>query len=138
MTEGTHGTPMSKYTQEEVAAICRMQIELVSANSAAFFPGQRLADVLDLHFILLHLFLADAEGRALSVSELSRALGLSRASVRRRLKKLMDMGWATQRSNGDVDNGYALSAPSGDLTCLLRRKSKIIVEAARGVAKLAS
>jgi hypothetical protein len=65
----------------EIAAICRMQIELVEINAATFFPGQALADVLDLHFVLLHLFLADAKGCQLSVSGLARAMGLSRGGV---------------------------------------------------------
>jgi biotin operon repressor len=81
-----------------------MQIELVKINAATFFPGQALADVLDLHFVLLHLFLADAEGRQLSVSGLARAMGLSRGGVRNKLAKLVEVGWCT---NGG--EGYALT-----------------------------
>jgi hypothetical protein len=103
--------------RKEIAAICRMQIDLVKTNGAAFFPGQPLAEVLDLHFILLHLFLADAERRHLSVSQLSREMGLSRDAVRRKLARLVETGWCT---NGDH---YALS-PHHDIGGVLIRSSK--------------
>ena len=120
---------------KDIAAICRMQIELVKANSAVLFPGQPLADVLDLHFVLLHLFLADAEGRQLSVSELARVMGLSRATVRHKLAKLVKMGQCT---NGD--EGYALShdRDMAVLRKLLAHKAKIITAASKEVADLAA
>jgi DNA-binding IclR family transcriptional regulator len=114
---------------KEIAAICRMQIDLVKTNGAAFFPGQPLADVLDLHFVLLHLFLADAEKCQLSVSRLSRAMGLSRDAVRRKLTRLVESGWCT---NGDH---YEL-APDRDVTGVVIRKAKIITETAKEVANL--
>ena len=120
----------------EIAAICRMQIELVEINAATFFPGQALADVLDLHFVLLHLFLADAEGRQLSVSGLARAMGLSRGGVRNKLAKLVELGWCT---NGG--EGYALThdiVKSHALPELLARKGEIITAAAKEVADLAA
>ena len=120
---------------KDVAAICRMQIELVKANSAVLSPGQPLADVLELHFVLLHLFLADAERRQLSVSELARVMGLSRATVRHKLAKLVKMGQCT---NGD--EGYALShdRDMAVLRKLLAHKAKIITAASKEVADLAA
>jgi DNA-binding transcriptional ArsR family regulator len=120
---------------KEIAAICRMQIELVKINAATFFPGQPLPDVLDLHFVLLHLFLADAEGRHLSVSELARAMGLSRDTVRHKLAKLVEMGQCT---NGD--EGYALSHDR-DMAVLLKvlvRKAETITAASKEVVDLAA
>ena len=104
--------------------------------AATFFPGQALADVLDLHFVLLHLFLADAEGRQLSVSGLARAMGLSRGGVRNKLAKLVEVGWCT---NGG--EGYALThdiVKRHALQELLARKAEIITAAAKEVADLAA
>jgi hypothetical protein len=124
-------SPLPK--DKDIAAICGMQIELVEINAAAFFPGQPLAEILDLHFILLHLFLADAEGCQLSVSELARAMGRSRDMVRNKLAKLVEMGWCT---NGD--EGYALAYASDQvLPDLLVRKAAIITAAANEVKDLA-
>ena len=118
----------------EIAAICRMQIELVKINAATFFPGQALADVLDLHFVLLHLFLADARGCQLSVSGLARAMGLSRGGVRNKLAKLVDLGLCT---NGG--EGYALTHDIVHaLPELLARKGEIIRAAAKEVEDLAA
>ena len=120
---------------KDAAALSRLQIALLRNNGAAYFPERPLSEILELHFILLHMIVNVSEGRASTVSYLARAMGLSRASVRSRLRELVDAGYAVRNGNGHI-----LTEPRdpGFLRQVLVRKAKIVAETCKQVSELAA
>jgi DNA-binding MarR family transcriptional regulator len=77
--------------------VARMNIALMRLSQANYFPRTfTVADSLVLRVMLQYAFLWDAEGHPATVSKMARALGLSRATTRRKLNTLMGLGYIRQ------------------------------------------
>lgn len=84
------------------AALARMNIALLRQAQSALFRTIPIADGLALRFILNHLFVWEVEGRPGSVSRVARALGMSRATAKRRLGELITLGYVERMERSYV------------------------------------
>ncbi len=85
--------------EQDSAAIARMLVALMRTVSAIYYPGMQLIDGIELIFVGIHVFLGYVERRPMTVSRLSRALGMSRATVVRRLETLIEVGYVKRQEN---------------------------------------
>src|SRR5260221_13614878 len=76
-----------------------MLVALMRTVSAIYYPGVQLIDGIELIFVGIHVFLGYVERRPMTVSRLSRALGMSRATVVRRLETLIEIGYVKRQEN---------------------------------------
>jgi predicted transcriptional regulator len=80
--------------QNEWASIARMLIALQRDLRTTLFPREvGVVDSFMLEALLLRLYLWQLEGTPVTVSMLSRSLGVSRATCRRKLATLIEWGF---------------------------------------------
>src|SRR5262244_539819 len=84
--------------QNEWASIARMRIALERDLRTTLFPREvGVVDGFMLEALLLRIYLWQLEGTAVTVSMLSRSLGVSRATCRRKLATLIEWGLSSVR-----------------------------------------
>lgn len=89
---------MSSIHKTRWAVVARMNLALMRLSHRSYFPRTlTIAEGLVLRVMLQYAFLWDAEGHPATVSKMSRALGLSRATTKRRLNVLVDLGFVTRK-----------------------------------------
>ena len=85
---------LSPIYQNEWASIARMLIALQRDLRTTLFPREvGVVDSFMLEALLLRLYLWQLEGTPVTVSMLSRSLGVSRATCRRKLATLIEWGF---------------------------------------------
>ena len=86
---------MSSTYQNEWASIARMLIALQRDLRTTLFPGEvvGVVDGFMLEALLLRIYLWQLEETPVTVSMLSRSLGVSRATCRRKLATLIEWGF---------------------------------------------
>lgn len=85
---------LSRIYQNEWASIARMLIALQRDLRTTLFPREvGVVDSFMLEALLLRLYLWQLEGTPVTVSMLSRSLGVSRATCRRKLATLIEWGF---------------------------------------------
>jgi hypothetical protein len=62
-------------------------------TNAGFFPGMRLSAAIELYYISLAVFIGDLEGKPLTISKLSRAVGFLRSTLSRKVVVAIDLGY---------------------------------------------
>jgi DNA-binding MarR family transcriptional regulator len=82
--------------QDEWRAIARLVVSLQREFRVTLFPHEE--GVIDgvVLSLLARLYLAQSEGTAMTISMLSRAIGVSSATCRRKLAALIDQGFITR------------------------------------------
>src|SRR4029077_8403846 len=124
--------------QNEWAAIARMLIALQRDLRTSVFPREvGVVDGFKLAALLLRIYLWQLEGRPVTVSMLSRSLGVSRATCRRKLATLIE--WEFIKREGET---YRIVAWMGevDQRRMLNRITAILSHATTemALAKLAT
>jgi hypothetical protein len=94
----------------EHEVITRLVLQIGRGVCGKYFPGKPLYHQLDLVFLLLYVLVGHCDRRPMTVSKLSRAFGLSRASTLRRLKELIASGYVQR-----IDRDYWLTEKSNSL-----------------------
>src|SRR5262245_22064171 len=82
--------------QNEWASIARLVVALQREFRVTLFPHDEGVIDGDVLSLLARLYLAQSEGTVMTVSALSRAIGVSRATCRRKLATLMEQGFITR------------------------------------------
>lgn len=78
-------------------SIARMNLALMRLSHCSYFPRtMTIADSLLLRVMLQYVIVWETEGKPATVSKLARALGLSRATTRRKISQLMIYGYLRQ------------------------------------------
>ena len=99
-------SPVEFSREHEV--ITRLALQLARGVSAKYFPGKPLHHQSELAFLLLYVIIGHVERKPMTVSKLSRAFGLSRATTARWLSELIASGyvervgnvyWLTEKTN---------------------------------------
>jgi predicted transcriptional regulator len=91
-------------------------------------------DGFELVFVGIHVFLGYVERRPMTVSRLSRALGMSRATVVRRLETLIEVGYVKRQENFYCPEEGVINTPY--LRDVLARASKIVITTAKELSKM--
>ena len=120
--------------EQDSAAIARMLVALMRTVSAVYYPGMQLIDGIELIFVGIHVFLGYVERRPMTVSRLSRALGMSRATVVRRLETLIEVGYVKRQENFYCPEEGAINTLY--LRDVLARASKIVITTAKELSKM--
>jgi predicted transcriptional regulator len=120
--------------EQDSAAIARMLVALMRTVSAVYYPGMQLIDGIELVFVGIHVFLGYVERRPMTVSRLSRALGMSRATVVRRLETLIEVGYVKRQENFYCPEEGVVNTPY--LRDVLARASKIVITTAKELSKM--
>ena len=123
---------MSPIYQNEWASIARMLIALQRDLRTTLFPREvGVVDSFMLEALLLRLYLWQLEGTPVTVSMLSRSLGVSRATCRRKLATLIE--WGFIKREGQT---YRIAAWMGeaDQRRMLNRITAILNHAATEMA----
>jgi DNA-binding IclR family transcriptional regulator len=111
-----------------------MLVALMRTVSAIYYPGMQLIDGIELIFVGIHVFLGYVERRPMTVSRLSRALGMSRATVVRRLETLIEVGYVKRQENFYCPEEGAINTLY--LRDVLARASKIVITTAKELSKM--
>lgn len=111
-----------------------MLVALMRTVSAVYYPGMQLIDGIELVFVGIHVFLGYVERRPMTVSRLSRALGMSRATVVRRLETLIEVGYVKRQDNFYCPEEGVINTPY--LRDVLARASKIVITTAKELSKM--
>jgi predicted transcriptional regulator len=72
--------------------IARLILALMRHVNAAFFPGLRLAEAIELAHISISVMIGHLEKRPFTLTKLSRGLGYPRATMLRKLARLIELG----------------------------------------------
>jgi DNA-binding IclR family transcriptional regulator len=121
---------------EERLVIIKLFLELERSVQESYFPNMLLADALELINVGLLIYEAQQGGRLPTVSDLSKKLGLSRASIRRRLAQLVALGYVERQMNRYM-MGPAFGVPPGG-RATVQRHIAMVHAAARKLANLAA
>jgi DNA-binding MarR family transcriptional regulator len=120
--------------EQDSAAIARMLVALMRTVSAVYYPGMQLIDAIELVYVGIHVFLGYVERRPMTVSRLSRALGMSRATVVRRLETLIEVRYVKRQENFYCPEEGVVNTPH--LRDVLARASKIVITTAKELSKM--
>jgi IclR helix-turn-helix domain len=84
--------PKIQFDQESLA-VARLTVGLMRNTNAGFFPGMRLSAAIEHYYISLAVLIGDLEGKPLTISKLSRAVGFPRSTLLRKVAVLIDLGY---------------------------------------------
>lgn len=123
-------------TQQHIAfyaerqLVARMTLDLLRSVRDNYFPDEMLAASTEMTLIVSIIFLAPRPPR---ISAISRAVGLSRATVRRRLIALDRRNYVVRYGKGYI-MGAGINLPQ--IRRVLRRHVAIVTTMQRKLAKL--
>jgi transposase-like protein len=83
----------------EHAAITRMFVTLTRSVCRKYFPGETQHHQIELVGLLFYVILGHIDRKPQTVSKLSRAFGISRATTRRWLRELIESGYIERVGN---------------------------------------
>ena len=119
----------------ERAIVAELVIRLLRTVQKQYFPKQEFLDATELALVGAHVFLAQQERRRLcNVTDLKNKTGLSRATVRRRLAHLIELGYVESGPRSYVMGPRFATPPGGHRT--VHNHIAAISSAARKLANL--
>jgi IclR helix-turn-helix domain len=120
----------------ERAIVARLVLELLHNVKRHYFPKGEFLDAVELALVGVYVFLAQQDRRPCTVTYLSRKIGLSRATVRRRTAHLVELGYVESSSRSYL-MGRGFAKPPGGRR-IVQAHIAAINSAARKLAKLAA
>ena len=120
----------------ERAIVAELVLELLRNVHRHYFRNAKFLDAVELALVGVHVFLAQQNRHPCTVTYLSRKTGLSRATVRRRLTHLVEMGYVESSSSGYL-MGPGFAMPPGGRR-IVQTHIAAINSAARKLANLAA
>ena len=120
----------------ECAILARLVLELLRNVQRHYFGRAEFFEAVELALVGVYVFLAQQDRRPCNVTQLSRKTGLSRATVRRRLARLVDLGYVESRSRRYLMGPRFSTPPGGRRT--VQTHIAAINSAAQKLAKLAA
>jgi DNA-binding transcriptional ArsR family regulator len=134
------GIEMTTLVQIELATeraiLTRLVLELLRNVQRHYFPETEFFEAVELTLVGVYVFLAQQDRRPCNVTHLSRRTGLSRATVRRRLANLIDLGYVEVRSRRYLMGPRFATPPGGRRT--VQTHIAAVNSAARKLANLAA
>jgi DNA-binding MarR family transcriptional regulator len=132
---------MTKLAQIELATeraiVARLVLELLRSVQRHYFRETEFLDAVELALVGVYVFLAQEDRHPCNVTYLSRKTGLSRATVRRRVAHLVELGYVESSSTRYLmGRGFAVLPPGGRR--MVQTHIAAINSAARILAKLAA
>ena len=123
-------SPVECSREHEV--ITRMFLSLARGICTKYFPGKPLHHQSELANLLLYVIIGHVERRPMTVSKLSRAFGLSRATTARWLSELVASGYVER-----VGNVYWLTEKtnSPSVQNVVAKNVNLIIAAAKELAR---
>jgi hypothetical protein len=103
----------------ERAKLCRSVINIVRTLRQYYEPDMRLGEMWDLLFVAMFIFVAHAEGRPPTASQLSRYSELPRTTVLRKLAYLQRLG-SVERIGKTYCVTGRVNLPEAKLKALMR------------------
>ena len=119
--------------QQERAAIARMLVSFFRMW-ADYYSNMQLVDTIEFGFVHLFVFLGDVDNQPMSVSKLSRATGMSRATVVRRLQQLIERNYVKRRGRFYHVGDGALNPENIQMS--VERTTAIITRTAKELSKM--
>jgi biotin operon repressor len=119
--------------QQERAVIARMLVSLFHMW-ADYYSNMQLVDTIEFGFVHLFVFLGDVDNRPMSVSKLSRATGMSRATVLRRLQGLIERNYIKRHGHFYHVGDGALDPEN--IQMVVERTTAIITWTAKELSKM--
>jgi len=119
--------------QQERAAIARMLVSLFRMW-ADYYSNMQLVDTIEFGFVHLFVFLGDVDNKPMSLSKLSRATGMSRATVMRRLQELIQRNYIKRRGHFYHVGDGALDPEN--IQMVVERTTAIITWTAKELSKM--
>jgi hypothetical protein len=98
--------PVTLLYSRERARVARLVLSRLRTVRSAYTPELTLEQASEFLFLMMHLFIGHAQGRALSASKLAR-IAETRTTVLRRLTALIEIGYLER-----IGNSYYLTAKS--------------------------
>ena len=120
----------------ERAIVARLVLELLRNVQRHYFREAEFLDAVELALVGVYVFLAQQDRRPCNVTYLSRKTGLSRATVRRRLAHLVELGYVESSSRRYL-MGRGFAMPPGGRR-IVQTHIAAINSAARKLANLAT
>lgn len=119
----------------ERAIVAGLVIKLLRNVQKQYFPKQKFLDATELALVGAYVFLAQQEShRPCNATDLKRKTGLSRATVRRRLAHLIELGYVARGPRNYVMGPRFATPPGGRRT--VHYHIAAISSAARKLANL--
>jgi hypothetical protein len=100
----------------ERTIVARLVLELLHNVKKHYFPRAEFLDAVELALVGVYVFLAQEDRRPCNVTFLSRKTGLSRATVRRRLAHLIELGYVEGGPRSYVMGPRFATPPGGHRT----------------------
>lgn len=129
--------PVGIELADERAVLARLVVDLLGSVRANFFGEMDFISAIEVTIIGNCVFLAQYDGHPCTVTDLSRITGLSRASVRRRIERLIALRYLERRSSGYVIGPALAKSPNEDYR-MLKQRIAMVHAASRDLAKMAS
>jgi hypothetical protein len=120
----------------ERAIVAQLVLELLRNVQRYYFREAEFFDAVELALVAVYVFLAQHDRRPCNVTYLSRKTGLSRATVRRRVAHLVELGYVESRPRCYL-MGAGFAMPPGGRR-IVQTHIAAINSAARKLANLAA
>jgi hypothetical protein len=114
-----------------MAEMCSRILEMARD---AYLPGVELGEAVELIFTVKKVYELQAKGRLATVSALSRAMHLPRATVYRRLTRLMQVGFVEKQGMRYVLSVARMNNPASVQS--FKRRMAIVHETARKLSEM--
>lgn len=124
---------------EARAILTRLTLDSLRSAHTIYFKHLPFMEALEVTVVGIAIFEAQRTNQCATVSYLARVTGLSRASVRRRLKTLLSQRFVefiAERNGGHYEMGPRWANPPGGMR-MIKKRIALVHAASRALAKLA-